>query len=118
MVVQQCPQCSKTAEHGENFCAACGSPLAGPVAATPTATPVENPTRSTNGMAIASLVLAISCCAPLAVIFGHIAKRQIRERGEDGGGLATAGLVIGYIGLALLALYVLGITALVLLSDG
>lgn len=30
-------------------------------------------------------------------MFGHIAKRQIRRTGEQGSGLATAGLVLGYI---------------------
>ena len=41
----------------------------------------------------------------LAVIFGHIARKQIRERGEQGSGLATAGLIIGYIGIGIVALY-------------
>lgn len=50
----------------------------------------------TNTMAILSLVFAF-VFAPLAVVFGHMAKKQIRERGEGGDGLATAGLVLGYI---------------------
>ena len=50
----------------------------------------------TNVMAILSLVFAF-VFAPLAIVFGHIAKKQIRERSEDGDGLATAGLVLGYI---------------------
>jgi hypothetical protein len=56
----------------------------------------------TNVMAILSLVFAFVFW-PLAIVFGHIAKKQIRERGEEGGGLATAGLVLGYIfgGIAL-----------------
>lgn len=37
----------------------------------------------------------------LAVIFGHVARAQIRSRGEGGSGQATAGLVLGYIGIAL-----------------
>jgi hypothetical protein len=39
-----------------------------------------------------------------------MARRQLRESGEDGAGLATAGLVIGYVftglGALLLAVYV------------
>ncbi len=35
------------------------------------------------------------------VICGHIARRQIREGNESGDGLALAGLIIGYIILAL-----------------
>lgn len=64
---------------------------------------------STNGFAIASLVLGIlgivTCgytffIAPLlAVIFGVIAKRQIAERGQGGQGLAQWGFILGLIGL-------------------
>lgn len=50
----------------------------------------------TNVMAILSLVFAF-VFAPLGIVFGHIAKRQIRRTGEQGSGLATAGLVLGYI---------------------
>ena len=53
-------------------------------------------TRGTNVMAILSLVFAF-VFAPLGIVFGHIAKNQIRRTGEAGSGLATAGLVIGYI---------------------
>jgi hypothetical protein len=58
----------------------------------------------TNTMAILSLVFAF-VFAPLAIVFGYMAKKQIKQTGEDGDGLATAGLVMGYIftGLGLLA---------------
>lgn len=63
--------------------------------------PYEAPPR-TNGLAIASLVcsiagLATCISAPVGIVLGHLAKRQIRQTGESGSGLATAGLVIGYI---------------------
>ena len=62
------------------------------------------PPRPTNGMAIAAMVCGIvGVCSPLGilgVIFGTIAKRQIRETGEGGDGMATAGLVTGWIGIA------------------
>ena len=53
----------------------------------------------TNSLAIASLVVSLICCAPLGVIFGHIAIGQIKKTGEGGRGLAIAGLIIGYIGI-------------------
>jgi len=55
----------------------------------------------TNGFAIASLICAFLCW-PLGIIFGFIAKSQIKQRGQGGDGLATAGLVISFIWLALL----------------
>jgi peptidyl-prolyl cis-trans isomerase B (cyclophilin B) len=52
--------------------------------------------RPTNGMAIASLICAF-LFAPLGIIFGHISLSQIKRTGEDGHGLAIAGLVISYL---------------------
>ena len=66
----------------------------------------------TNGMAIASLVTSsvmLVSCMPLSVIgaiLGHIARRQIRETGESGGGLALAGVIIGWTGLLLPLIFV------------
>jgi peptidyl-prolyl cis-trans isomerase B (cyclophilin B) len=52
--------------------------------------------RPTNGMAIASLVCAF-LFAPLGIVFGHVSLSQIRRTGEEGRGLAIAGLVISYL---------------------
>jgi hypothetical protein len=68
------------------------------------------PASRTNGMAIASLVLGILWIywigSILALVFGYVARRQIRERGEQGAGMATAGIVLGWIGVGVLALFV------------
>jgi hypothetical protein len=52
--------------------------------------------RGTNIMAILSLVFAF-VFAPAGIVLGHLAKKQIRQTGEQGEGLATAGLVVSYI---------------------
>jgi len=81
---------------------------------------VEGGGRPTNGSAIASLVLGIAglvvfpLLAPPALVFGYRAKREIRERNEGGDGLATAGIVLGWIGMALLALLVLALVLFIL----
>ena len=54
------------------------------------------PPRGTNGLAIAALVCAFRF-APLGIQFGHLSLSQIRRTGEQGHGLAVAGLVIGYV---------------------
>ena len=51
---------------------------------------------TTNTMAILALVFAF-IFAPAAIVLGHIARKQIRQTGEQGQGLATAGLWLGYI---------------------
>jgi Domain of unknown function (DUF4190)/Domain of unknown function (DUF1707) len=65
---------------------------------------------TTNGLAVASLVAGFLWLgwfgSILAVIFGHIAIGQINRSGgrESGTGLAIAGLVLGYMGVATLVL--------------
>jgi hypothetical protein len=50
--------------------------------------------------------------AILALVFGYRAKSQIRKSGQTGGALATAGIVLGWIGvvgiIVFVALIVLG----------
>jgi DUF1707 SHOCT-like domain/Domain of unknown function (DUF4190) len=69
-----------------------------PPATRATATPAAGP----NGYALASFVcgLAQFVFGPLAtvpaIIFGHMARSQIRRTGEPGAGLALAGLILGW----------------------
>src|SRR5262245_39756657 len=72
--------------------------------------PVAGPIAQTNTMAILSLVMAF-VFAPLGIVFGHIGKKQIRLSGEQGDGLATAGLIISYV---FTSLYVVGCALVVL----
>jgi peptidyl-prolyl cis-trans isomerase B (cyclophilin B) len=51
-------------------------------------------------MAVASLICAF-VFAPLGIVFGHISLSQIKRTGEEGRGLAVAGLVISYLVTAL-----------------
>ena len=81
---------------------------------------------STNGLATASLVFGIISwfLCPfiggiIAVICGHVAQSQIKRTAESGSGMATAGLVLGYIHVAAIAVFVVfwllvfgGLTAL------
>ena len=51
--------------------------------------------------------------APLAaipaIVFGHAARRQIKHSGEQGAGLALAGLIFGWAAVILGVLLVLGV---------
>lgn len=59
----------------------------------------------TNVLAIVSLVLSIVGISIGGVITGHIALKQIRDRGEGGRGLALAGTIVGWVGCGLWILY-------------
>jgi hypothetical protein len=63
---------------------------------------------STNGWAIASLVLGILGGSLLAIVFGLVGRGQIRRSGgrQGGLGLATAGIVLGCVWLGLIAIVV------------
>jgi VIT1/CCC1 family predicted Fe2+/Mn2+ transporter len=63
--------------------------------------------QKTNGKAIASLVLSLLGFSILGVIFGHIARGEIRRSNntQTGDGLALAGLIIGWVGTSLWTLF-------------
>jgi len=71
------------------------------------------PLARTNGLAVASLACGLAQFAfgPLAtipaIVLGHMARSQIRRTGEQGAGLALAGLVLGWgaviLGIVLIA---------------
>jgi hypothetical protein len=63
------------------------------------------PTRGTNTMAILALVFGI-LVAPLGLVFGFVARSQIKKTGEDGDGLALAGIIIGGIFTLLFIAYI------------
>lgn len=71
----------------------------------------------TNGFAIASLVLGIvwiyGVGSILALVFGYQAKNQIDASGgrESGRGMAVAGIVLGWIGVGLIVLVIVGVAA-------
>jgi type IV secretory pathway VirB2 component (pilin) len=85
--------------------------------------PVPRPTmvapaaNTTNGFAIASLAcgLAQFVFGPLAtipaIVFGHMARGQIKRTGEQGAGLALAGLILGWatVILAIVLIVVVGL---------
>jgi hypothetical protein len=85
-------------------------PGAGPIAPPPLAPPQL---ATTNSLAITSLICGIAqfMFGPLAtipaVVCGHMARHQIRRTGEQGAGMALAGLILGWIGVGFTALLVL-----------
>ena len=60
---------------------------------------VPSPAPGVNSFAMASLVLGLTGGSIVAVVFGHLARSQIRRTKEAGGRLAVAGLVLGYVGI-------------------
>ncbi|MFF4411876.1 DUF4190 domain-containing protein [Streptosporangium sp. NPDC001559] len=64
------------------------------------------PPRGNNGMAIAALIMGIAglfvcgVTSIVGIVLGHISLGQIKRTGEEGRGMAIAGLVLSYFGVA------------------
>jgi hypothetical protein len=84
--------------------------------------PYQQP-RSTNGMAIASMVTSLVGVAGclcyglggilglVGAILGHVSLRQVKQRGQQGRGMALTGVIVGWVvfALAIIGWIVLGI---------
>jgi hypothetical protein len=85
--------------------------------------PVRHVT-TTNGLAVASLACGLAQFAfgPLptipAIVLGHVARHQIKRTGEQGAGMALAGLLLGWAAVALGVLAILGLAVFVVANTG
>lgn len=100
--MKTCPMCAEQVQAAAKICRFCGYDFElgtrpAPAAGVPT---------DTNGKAIASLIFGLLWIFGLgslvAVVLGHMATREIdRSQGRQGGrGIAVAGLILGWLGLA------------------
>lgn len=114
-------------------------PYAGPPQVTPVWTPPPPsygygyqypPPRPTNGLAIAAMVVSIvalpGVCAyglvaivggPVGAILGHVARRKIKQSGEQGAGMALTGIILGWVSFALGLLTLAGFVALIIWAE-
>jgi type IV pilus assembly protein PilA len=125
-----CQNCGTANPDSAQFCSKCGSPLTAAAAVRPTTgpgavgggsfatpTPLDGNPR-TSGKAIASLVCGIFTfffpASIAAVILGHLSLSEIRRSaGRIGGrGLATTGLVLGYLGLMVIPIMIVAAFAI------
>lgn len=53
------------------------------------------PVSGTNGLAIAALIVSLVSCGPVGLVLGIVSLNQIKASGEQGRGMALAGVIIG-----------------------
>ncbi|MGH3250879.1 MAG: DUF1707 and DUF4190 domain-containing protein [Trebonia sp.] len=70
-----------------------------------------------NSTAVTALVCGIGVFFTMgltaipAIVLGHMGRRQVRETGQRGDGMALTGLVLGWTGIALMAVLIVGLVA-------
>src|SRR5271156_1422204 len=131
-----CPYCAENTEEGSVFCTKCGTRLAATVS-TPVATrwpvpgapaaipggPIAGDTfpyaeSHTSGMAVGSLISGIFFfffpVALIAIVLGHLSLSEIKKSAGriSGRGMAIAGLVLGYLGVAFIPLLIIAAIAI------
>lgn len=115
-----CTQCGKQAPDHSGYCLSCGAELppdselraAAGGAQTPSGLP------DTSGKAISSLICGLLFLflpvAIVAVVLGHLSLSEIRRSGGrlKGSGMATAGLVLGYLGVSMIPILIIAAIAI------
>jgi len=120
-----CTSCGSENTEAAQFCKKCGAKLS-PDNIQPTEQQSSEHiiVSKTSGKAIASLVLSLlwlyGIGSILAIILGHMARTDVENsKGRlTGGGIALAGLIIGYISLAVVVLGILAAIAIPKLATG
>jgi len=77
-----------------------------------------NQVPKTSTMAIISLVTALLCIPLVSIIFGHLARGEVRKSNGTiaGAGIALSGLIIGYLQIAALVVF-LGVSLILTASN-
>lgn len=112
-----CLACGKPVVVGVPFCSNCGGAISNPNPSVIPASSYQPGIQQTSGKAIGSLICGLIPIFPVsvgAIILGHISLSEIRKSAGrlSGQGLAIAGLVLGYMGVAVIPVLIIAAIAI------
>ena len=113
-----CPKCNASNVDSAKFCSSCGAPLTADAAVPKNnGFAIASGVRGAVGIMLSWFLLAIPSI--LAVIFGHIARGQIKRSAgtQDGAGMALGGLIMGYVIVALVPIVIIAAIAIPQYAD-
>lgn len=111
--MKNCPVCALAIQDAAVRCRYCKNWIVTPLGGAPYPTLVSSAPASTSGLAIASMVLGILWIywigSIVALVLGYLALREIRKDPQrmEGRGMALAGIVFGWVGVATLILVII-----------
>jgi type IV pilus assembly protein PilA len=111
-----CAACGNSMTTDDQFCRVCGRQVSAGPASTPASLPV-GPAKTSN-FAIISLISGLFIFffpfSVVAIIFGHLSLSEIRKSAGrlKGDGIAIAGLVLGYAGIAVIPILIIAAIAI------
>lgn len=104
--MRACPFCNRPIDEHDTVCKWCRLDVTAALPTSGAPNPYFTGTPGANGKAIGSLICGLFFfvlpSAILAIILGHISRGEIRRSDgrQTGGGMALAGLILGYLGVA------------------
>jgi hypothetical protein len=113
-----CAGCGSSVSAEDKFCRVCGRTVSAEAAVMPARSAQGAGSTQTSGKAIASLIFGLlflfTPFAIAAVILGHLSLSEIRKSAGrlTGNGMAVAGLVLGYAGLAVIPFLIVAAIAI------
>jgi type IV pilus assembly protein PilA len=107
-----CPYCAQVIPDDVQYCPKCGTQMGSPLPDSPNYRQAPPPgfAAPTSGKAIGSLICGIFFfflpASIIAIILGHLSLSEIRKSAGrlKGQGIATVGLILGYMGIAVIPL--------------
>ncbi|MDR0850467.1 MAG: DUF4190 domain-containing protein [Christensenellaceae bacterium] len=106
-----CPKCSAEVRYGAKYCKHCGCEMNWD-RVNQQAVGGSQAMSGTNAkwsvLSIVGFVLSLTMCGIISLILSILGKKECKEKGYQGGGLALAGIIISVVGMVFAVIAIIG----------